>query len=248
EEDYSVSVHLAGRDRQALGQVDGYPGGGSYPTRQWLPGQVIQDTHHIPVRPDADAPVAARVEVAVYRYETREALPAMDGQGQGLNPVVTGRVKVIQDMSPLGPPTTAEPVQPLDANLDNRVRLAGYTLGSLHAEPEGTIPVSLYWQVVGALDGDYVVFLHLVDVEGHIVGQGDGPPLGGDYPTSFWESGEVLLDTHLLQVHEVSLSGPLRIFVGLYDRDTERRLPVLDAQGAVVGDAVLIATLPGQNE
>ncbi|MHB0859242.1 MAG: glycosyltransferase family 39 protein, partial [Anaerolineae bacterium] len=51
EEDYSVSVHRAGRDRQALGQVDGYPGGGSYPTRQWLPGQVIQDTHHIPVRP-----------------------------------------------------------------------------------------------------------------------------------------------------------------------------------------------------
>ena len=77
---------------------------------------------------------------------------------------------------------------------------------------------------------------------------GAGPPLAGEYPTSFWAPGEALRDAHTLHVHETLPAGPLRILVGLYERDTWRRLPVLDAQGAVIGDAVLLTTLPGQNE
>ncbi|MHB1294783.1 MAG: ArnT family glycosyltransferase [Anaerolineae bacterium] len=242
DEDYSVSVHLSGRSGQPLGQVDSYPGGGSSPTSQWAPGTVVRDVHHVRVRLDAETPVAARVEVSVYRHETGAALPIVDGQGQSIGLVTAGRVKVAQTTPAL------ELAKALDANLEGRARLTGYTLDARTIAPGDAIPLVLRWEVTGAFDADYVVFVHLVDEAGNKVGQGDGPPLDGDYPTSYWEAGETLLDVHTLQVGDTVPAGLLRVLVGLYDRDTGRRLPVLDAQGTANGDTVLLATLWGPNE
>jgi len=236
-EDYSIAIHLFGRDRQPLGQIDSYPGGGSYPTSLWSPGEVMYDVYRVPVHADARAPVAARIEVDLYRLATFETLPAVDGAGREVNPVSLGRVKVAGS----APPTT--PTNPLSANLGGWVHLAGYDLSANTARPGDEVEVTLHWRVTGRPEEDLTVFLQLLDANGAIVGQGDGPPMDGDYPTSFWAPGEVLVDHHRLRVWEDAPAGTCRVVVGLYNLATGERLPIVNDAGQPIADHVELATV-----
>ena len=71
----------------------------------------------------------------------------------------------------------------------------------------------------------------------------DGPPLGGDYPTSWWEAGETIVDMHSLDLNRVGVTLPLepgrhRLLVGLYRLDTGERLPAVGLDGPLPNDAV----------
>ena len=51
----------------------------------------------------------------------------------------------------------------------------------------------------------------------------------------------MLADPYALQVQEDAAPGEYRLEVGMYDAETGRRLPVLDAQGRrVTGDRILL--------
>jgi len=84
------------------------------------------------------------------------------------------------------------------------------------------------------------VFIHLLDDQDNLVGQGDGPPLDNWYPTSFWAAGESLADPHLLHIPAEVKPGSYRIVVGLYDPATGRRLPVVNDKGEITGDRVVV--------
>jgi hypothetical protein len=71
------------------------------------------------------------------------------------------------------------------------------------------------------------VFVHVVDASGRLVAQGDGPPLGGAYPTSLWEPGELVEDEYVLG----AASG--RVLIGLYRPDTGERLRTGDGRDAI---------------
>jgi len=62
------------------------------------------------------------------------------------------------------------------------------------------------------------------------------------YPTSFWEPGETLTDTHHIHVPPGVAPGAYRIAVGLYDPATGRRLPVVNESGEIIGDRVILGT------
>jgi hypothetical protein len=98
--------------------------------------------------------------------------------------------------------------------------------------------------VTGALDQEYTVFIQLLDAEGSIVGQGDGPPLRGDYPTTLWAPGEALVDAHTLEVKADAPTGVCRIIVGLYNRATGERLTVVGADGQPSADHIELARVP----
>jgi hypothetical protein len=72
----------------------------------------------------------------------------------------------------------------------------------------------------------------------------DRPPLGGDYPTSYWEPGEVIQDNLIVPLssredsEDKLLPGELWLRIGLYRSDDGLRLPVLDSTGQIVADAV----------
>jgi len=237
DEDLSIYIHVFGRQEQPLGQRDSYPGRGGYPTSMWSTGDVVRDTFLVPVRPDAEGPVAAIIEVGLYRLEEMRNLPVVDMSGREVGRPVISRVKIAV------PTQGVEPAHPLDANLDNRVRLIGYDLDERQARPGADLPITLYWQVTGSLDKDYTVFIHLLNEHDVIAGQGDGPPMDDSYPTSFWGVGESLADEHCLLVHDDAQPGDHRIAVGLYDRATGQRLSVLDAAGKPMGDRVILATV-----
>ena len=239
-EDYSVYVHLFGREGQRLGQRDSYTGGGTYPTSHWSPGEIASDTFWVPIRQDALGPVAARVEAGLYRRSTMAPLAVTDAQGRSVGSAVLGRVKVTV------PAQSLEPSVPVSASFDDRAHLYGYDLEHILVSPGSELSLNLYWEVLAEFAQDYTVFVHLVSSDGDIVGQGDGPPLNNDYPTSFWEPHEMLLDRHKVLVSDTARAGPHSIWVGLYDPTTGQRMPALSTEGQIEGDGFLLAAVTVQ--
>jgi hypothetical protein len=233
--DYSIYVQLFGWRDEPLGQRDSYHGGGSYPSSFWAAGEVRRETLWVAVRADASGPVAMRLDVGLYDLATLERLRATDARGQRVGrPYLT-----LLKLSVPTPPRV--PAQARVADVEQRARLLGYDLreGALRAGAE--VPLTLIWQVTGAFDRDYTVFIHLVDSQGQVVGQGDAPPLEGFYPTSLWGAGETLADTHILRIRAEAQPGPHRLLVGFYHLASGQRLAIFDAQGHPSGDAIPLA-------
>ncbi len=84
---------------------------------------------------------------------------------------------------------------------------------------------------------------HLLDPAGQIAVQHDGWPLAGRYPTSAWDAGEIVADTHTLDTSSITpgAADAAQVAVGLYDLATLRRLPVTVAGRRVAEDRLLLA-------
>jgi hypothetical protein len=164
-----------------------------------------------------------------------ESLPATDANGQPvIFPVITKRTLETLEPSLSG-------AHPLAANLGNRVRLTGYDLAPDTIHPGEAITPTLYWQSTAPLDRDYTVFIHLRDAAGRVVAQTDTPPLQNFYPTSAWQPGEILNDTHQIDLPAGLAPGRYRLVAGLFDPATGQRLPVEDANGQDAGNELEIA-------
>ncbi len=128
----------------------------------------------------------------------------------------------------------ASPQHALDLTLQGGHRLVGYDL-----EPGSggdALTLTLYWQPAGATDVRYSTFVHLVGPDGAIRAQSDKEPADGAHPTTSWVAGESIADPHTLALPAGAAGGPYRLQFGLYDPSSDRRLPFVDAAGAVVGD------------
>lgn len=77
--DYTIFVHLLGRDGALVAQHDGQPQGGRYPTSIWDVEEVVVDEVML-TWPQEESP--AQVAVGLYRLETLERL-ALVGNGAG---------------------------------------------------------------------------------------------------------------------------------------------------------------------
>jgi len=75
--------------------------------------------------------------------------------------------------------------------------------------------------------------------DGSLIAQSDSPPASYARPTTTWVEGEIIHDTHTIELSPaLSYLGPVTVAVGLYDSQTITRLPL-----AAGGDAF---TLPVQ--
>ena len=103
------------------------------------------------------------------------------------------------------------------------------------------IYVDFYWQREAPFPRGVSVFVHLLNDAGNIIAQGDGPMVGGHFPTPDWSPDEVVQDRHLLvplEAADVSTGTHLR--VGLYYPQTGERLSVFNEEGLPLGDHVLL--------
>jgi hypothetical protein len=135
------------------------------------------------------------------------------------------------------------PIQhPLRGNLNDQVELLGYDLGdSIRAGQ--AVSCTLYWRALEAIDVDYTVFTHLTAPDGRTWGQWDNQPQRGSAPTTRWAPGQVIADPYRIPLPEDTPPGRLELRVGMYDRRTMARLPVLDEKGQVSGDHIVLAEL-----
>ncbi len=97
-----------------------------------------------------------------------------------------------------------------------------------------TLTLTLTWQAialpqqaVASVEGDYTVFVHLLDREGEKVAQRDSRPCDGECPTDGWQPGRIVTDRHTLTLPPNAQPGPYRLAVGLYLLGSGERAGVL---------------------
>jgi hypothetical protein len=76
--DYTVFAHLLAADGHLVAQHDGPPAGGARPTRGWLQGEVIADTHAMVFRESYSGPAT----IAVGLYEAAAVDRVLTSQGE----------------------------------------------------------------------------------------------------------------------------------------------------------------------
>jgi hypothetical protein len=119
--------------------------------------------------------------------------------------------------------------QPVDATLDDQIRLVGYDLilPPTRGELEGgkSLSLTLYWQALRPPEDDYTIFVHLMNSDGNLAAQHDAPPLDGVYPTSEWIVGDLFTQRIELDISKAP-PGTYDLVVGMYTYPDIVRLPV----------------------
>ncbi len=91
---YTVFTHLLDEDHRIWGQQDNPPKEGGHPTTLWMKGEVVIDSYHIPVNPDAP-PGEYVIEIGLYDAATGARLPVFDQEGLMLdNRILLAKIEV----------------------------------------------------------------------------------------------------------------------------------------------------------
>jgi len=113
------------------------------------------------------------------------------------------------------------------ATFDDQIELSDASMNvQSDVRPGDGLDVTLRWRAIRKPSNDDTVFVHVVGADGTLLGQHDGPPLGGAIPTGTWTPGEVVVDRLVLSLAAGTPPGQYRVEVGLYKPDTGRRLTV----------------------
>ncbi|MFQ6013920.1 MAG: hypothetical protein ACE5NP_00575, partial [Anaerolineae bacterium] len=238
-ENYKVFVYLLGsqKSKQRLVHLEDQPLHGGNPTSRWHKGEVIKDEYRLPV--PEDAPFGRyKIEVGMYHPVSLEPLPVQNEQMD------------LGDRVTLGP-LTIEPPRPQhlgEVNFKNGVTFLGYDLFQETLHPGDSIYLALYWQARADIDKDYTVFTQLLDSNDKIWAQKDNQPQGGSSPTSTWSVGEVIKDRYQLAVKPSAPPGRYRLAIGMYLLENGRRLAVLNPDGQVVDDKIVLAEIEIKRE
>jgi hypothetical protein len=84
-----------------------------------------------------------------------------------------------------GPPgeASSEEIQRLDAKLGDHIYLRSYQLNASSVRAGDVLKVTLQWESDEPISDNYHVFVHLLDSQGSLLAQHDGPPANGAHPT-----------------------------------------------------------------
>jgi hypothetical protein len=231
EEDYTIYLKLVNDASKVWGQQDSRPYWDGLPTNSWEKGQVVGDPRELEVLPGTPSGLYW-VEIIPYDLHSEQTLEPVNGEKSLLGPVEI-------------PPWESLSIEELGiehllkANLGDRVSLLGYNIES-GFWPGDNVHLTLFWQCMAEMEQSYTVFVHLVDGGDNIVAQKDNPPVDGFYPTSKWETGEIVRDQYDLLISPDAPVGDYEIKVGMYLAKTGERLSV-NGNGAVQLTEVVIA-------
>jgi hypothetical protein len=242
DKDYLVSTYLVDEGGKVWPQSSRQALDGDYPTSLWKAGQVVRDRFELVVDPETPRAVY-ELRVGLYDEEAQSYLPVVASEGGVPSESISlGQMLVRSRQRQFKVP----PIEnPLTAHFGGVVSLLGYDLETDEIAPGDALHLTLYWQAQQEMDVSYTVFAHLLDAQNRIWGQRDSMPEGGQYPTTGWLGGEVVEDGYEIPVDLAAPPGEYLIEVGLYDaaQPGYPRLPVLDEQGQVIGDRVVLREL-----
>lgn len=213
DEQFSIALKLFGRDEQLIAENNSYPDGGREPTKAWTPDSLITDRTILFVSPNTQTPTLARLEIDVFRLDDNLSWLQAFIDGQTVRPLRPIGV-VVRDERREGTPKGG-----IEGSF--RPLLEQIVIENEQLE----VQVDIIWQVGQSLAGDYQAFFHLSPaLELPPIQTDDFPPLGGDFPTSYWQAGDNLHDHAALALPTDIPAGDYLLLIGLYDQATQQRI------------------------
>jgi hypothetical protein len=138
-------------------------------------------------------------------------------------------------------------MHPLSVTFDDKITLTGYESNLSGVSPGQSLPLKLCWRGENRIDRDYMLFVHLLDVNEVVVAQRNLFHGSGLYPTSQWVEGEQFCDSYVLTVSQTTFAPDQAQFeVGLYDYTTGHRLPASTGGDSLRFGNIRIRARPGQ--
>lgn len=128
--------------------------------------------------------------------------------------------------------------QPVEATFGDQIGLLSFGAADSLTMGE-SLEVRLYWKALRPLEEDYIVFVHVLSADGELVANHDGPPRGGECPTSTWLPGDVVPDVHYVELDPQTPAGIYQLWVGLYTWPGIERLPVRNREGVEQANMIL---------
>ena len=225
-------------------------------TPQWLPGEVVVERYELPVP----------FTMLVGEYPLRLGYADLSGGRPKLD-LSTGEPLVELAAITVLPGPGVPPARVLEralANLDNQVGLVGARVRAgwqVRVAPwEAPVTVragralhlTLTWRALAPPRDSYTVFIHLMDGAGNYVTGHDYTPLGGSCPTYLWFPkwlpGQIVSDPYRLVIPAHLPPGDYWLEVGMYGMTSLRRLPVVDLNGNLAGDRVILGPVRVEQE
>ncbi len=182
----------------------------TYPFTNWQPPQFVIDQQTIII--------PATVPAGEYQLVAR----FLDERGDISKRVNLGPLTVHTTQRLFTPPQFATAV---NAVFGNEIELLGYSLNA--TSEAGKYTLNLIWQAIDKPKADYTVFVHLLQPDGACTPcawQQDTMPQQGQYPTTRWLPGEVVIDTYQIVLPEGAALDAHPLEVGLYMAENGRRL------------------------
>jgi len=118
----------------------------------------------------------------------------------------------------------------VEAHLGDNIVLETVEILDDVTQPGGVVRLRLTWRAQATVRQKLKVFTHLFQELG-IVAQHDGQPVGELRPTFTWQVGERIIDQFAIRLSSEATPGEYHLRIGLYDADTQARLPVQLSDG-----------------
>lgn len=175
----------------------------------------------------------------------------IDAEGIGRVPYLSNANQPISDKYLLGPFKISEPepssieiadAETVNAKVGNAITLLASAMNSPPRRGD-SLALTLYWRADSKIEKDYTVFIHLLDASGDVRAQIDAQPRGGAYPTSLWDSGEIVRDEYSVELPPDLAAGDYSIELGMYEFPSLARLSVADSNGTPMGDRLILTTV-----
>jgi hypothetical protein len=135
------------------------------------------------------------------------------------------------------------------ANLGDKIEITGLIIQPGMASPGEAVKISAFYKVLEDLETDYLVFVHVEDVDGKVDRlNADHPAAGGTIPTSKWKKGETIRDDFQVYVPPAMQVRGLNLLMGFWDPKTDQRLALknVDAIRHDGQNRILVGQIPVQ--
>ncbi len=234
-----VFIHAINQNGEGVGQVDGFT---INDRNRWRGGKISPIAHTLQLAPNL-APGPYLIRLGVFNARSGVRSPVLNDRGEVIgNQAIFGLFYVTNDdHDPLQPAT------PVQAMLNGQIRLLGCTFpptpdNALQLKPDAETPLSLklFWQADDHVTGDYTIFSQLLTDHNQYVTGYDAQPINGNYPTSLWQPGEIIVEDINLKLPAQIAEGEYHLVTGLYDLSTGQRLVAVDNQGQPIPDNMVI--------
>jgi hypothetical protein len=180
-EDYKISLRLLDDEGHLGASHDAFPVLDAYRTNAWRAGEVIVDTHDLPILAGLP-PKDYTLQVTMYDPDTLTPLGTATLGSVAVGPTLSLKEAGLWDVE-----------SKVEQDLGGRVKLLGYSVIGEEFKPGETIPITFLWQGLESSSDGYTLLLWLENGSG-VKTVEQQSPLSERYPPAMWRPGEIVRD------------------------------------------------------